>query len=427
MCLGAASLGFGPGELFNPLTAPPTAPLTWYEILASPFGLVAFLPLAPLVRLAARRHRRAALIAGGLLWLIATLGPVATLIFLAGVSAGAAWVLALWTLRRRGRISAGPMIGLVWTGLHLLALPVWWFPGADWYGWQPSRLPLLHNIGFAYFLLRFIAWGHGLARDPRQPLRLTDTVCWILYPPCMRLGPLLLRDGFLERFDAWNPAARTDWPLVLRRLAQFLVGMTILGFVASNTPRTVPGGPSFFAAPENYSTDKLLRIVYLLPLQVYLLLWSYNELAAGLAAWVGIRVDDNFNWLPAATSIREFWRRWHVTVGAWLRNYIYIPLGGNRGPVWLHYLAVFAYVGVWHGPSWSFSAWAWAQALALILQRQWDRLRARIGWLARPAGPVWTLLSWLLTMHYAVITIVVFTDIDYCGVRLFRELLARLS
>ena len=416
-----------PGQLFNPLTAPPTAPLTPWEILASPFGLVAFLALVPLVRLVARYRRRAALIGGGLLWLVGTLGPMATTIFVGGVLAGGAWVVGLAMLRRRGRIGAGAMIACVWLGLHVLVLPVWWFPSADWYGWRPSRLPLLHNIGFAYYLLRFIAWGHQLARRPEQPLRLTETLGWILYPPCMRLGPLLLRDAFLERFDAWNPAARTEWRLVLRRLGQFLLGMVALGMVVSNTPRTVPGGPSFFAAPENYSTDKLLLVLYLIPIQIYLLLWSYNELAAGLAAWVGIRVDDNFNWLPVATSVREFWRRWHVTVGAWLRNHIYIPLGGNCGTVWLHYLAVFAYVGVWHGPSWSFSAWAWAQALALIVQLQWDRLRARLGWAWRPSGPAWTLVCWLLTMHYALVTIVVFTDIEHLGVRLFAELLARIS
>ena len=415
-----------PQALFNPLTAPPAAPLTGPEVAAGPYGLLVFLLLVPCLRLVARFRRRTALMGCGLVWLVTTLGPVATPIFLGGVLAGGGWVLGLGALRRRERIGPRTMITLVWLGLHALILPVWWFPSADWYGWQPSRMPILHNIGFAYFVLRFIAWGRRLAQQPREPWRLMDTLCWVLYPPCMRLGPVLLRETFLERLDAWDPAARPDWREVGRRLGLFVLGAVTLGVVLHNTPPRVIDGQSFFDAPGAYITADLLTLVYLVPIQIYLLLWTYNELAAGLAAWVGIRVDDNFCWLPLATSVRDFWRRWHVTVGAWLRSCIYIPLGGNRGWVWLNYVLVFGYVGVWHGPSWSFVAWGLSQAAALIVQRQWDRLREKWGWAGRPSSAVWTAVSWLLTVHYAIITIVMFTDFDHLGTRLFAELLRRL-
>lgn len=415
-----------PGELFNPLTTTPTTALTGWEVAAGPYGLIVFLPLVPLLRLLARAHPRAALIAVGLLWLVVTMGPVATAVLLVSVFAGGGWVVGLGALRQRGRIGPHTMSTLVWIGLHALVLPVWWFPSADWYGWEPSRLPVLHNIGFAYFLLRFIAWGAHLAKERHEPLRLADTICWVLYPPCMRLGPVLLRERFLQRLDAWNPHDRPPWRKVGRRLGLFALGLLALGFTIHHTPALAAGQPSFFDSPQSFPTWKLVCWFYLIPIQIYLLLWSYNELACGLGLWIGIRVDDNFNWLPGATSIRDFWRRWHVTVGAWLRDYVYIPLGGSRGYVWLTYLAVFMYVGVWHGPSWSFIAWGAAQALALIAQRQWDRLRRRLGWSGRPSGPLWTFSCWLLTMHYAIATIVVFTDFDHCGARFFRELLRRI-
>lgn len=416
-----------PGPLFNPLTVAPSEALTPSEILAGPYGLLAFLPLVPALRLVARRRRRAALVVFGLLWLVLTLGPMSTGVFLAAVAAGALWVVVLRAARLHERLSARTATVLAWLGLHVLVLPAWWWPSWNWYGWEPSRLPLLHNIGLAYFLLRFVAWGRQVARQPAEPLRPLDTACWILYPPCMRLGPVLLRDRFLERLEAWVPHARPAWREVGRRLGLFLLGGVTLGVVVHNTPHLAVGQADFFAAPEDFPTDRLLTWVYLIPVQVYLLLWTYNELAAGLAAWVGIRVDDNFNWLPTATSVRDFWRRWHVTVGAWVREYIYIPLGGNRRHVWLNYVAVFGYMGLWHGPSWSFVAWGLLQALALIVQRHWDRLRARLGWTGRPAGAAWTTACWLLTIHFAVITIVVFVDFDHLGLRLFGELWRRLA
>jgi alginate O-acetyltransferase complex protein AlgI len=138
-------------------------------------------------------------------------------------------------------------------------------------------------------------------------------------------------------------------------------------------------------------------------------------------------VDNNFDWLPRATSVRDFWRRWHITLGAWLREYLYIPLGGNRRHVYWNYLIVFGYCGIWHGPSWSFLAWGLSQAAALSVQRVWDRLTRRLGWPERPGGPVWIVLSWLVTMHFQLATVMVFVDFDHLGMRLFGELLHRLG
>ncbi|MBU0640130.1 MAG: hypothetical protein KKB50_14790 [Planctomycetes bacterium] len=414
-----------PQALFNPLTAP--APLGPAELLAGPLGLVAFILLVPLVRLVARTHRRSALVLAGLVWLFATLGWHATVVLVAGIVAASAWVAMLGALRRAARLSSGVMIALVWGGLHLLLLPLWWFPHGLAYGWAAARPSALHALGFSYFLLRLVAWGVDLARNPTDLLRPADTLCWLLYPPCMRNGPLLLRQQFLDRLDAWEPRQAPARRLAAKRLGSAWLGLAGLAIAAVNTPRVLAGAPDFFTAPQDYTTSELVRAFYLIPIQAYLFLWAYNEIAAGLATWIGIRVDDNFKWLPRATSVRDFWRRWHVTVGAWLRNYVYIPLGGNRGHVVpLRYLAVFGYCALWHGSSWSFLAWGLSQALALTVQRGWDRLRERLGWQGRPAGRAWTVLCWLVTMHYQIATIVVFADFEHLGLRLFPELARRL-
>lgn len=413
--------------MFNAIIAPADQPLTGWEVLASPFGLLAFILLVPILRLAARWRPRAALITCGLVWMIGTAGPWATLALLVGCLVASGWVLMLGRLLRDGRIGPRLMLALVWLGLAAMVFPLWWYSQWNWYGWGAgSRLAVLHNAGVAYFLLRFIAWGVDLARQPNDPLRATDTICWLLYPPCMRLGPVLLRREFLERLDAWRPSSPAQWKQVLQRSGLFLLGGIALAVVTKNLPVILPGTPDFFSTPEYYSTSRLVRVVYLVPIQAYLLLWMYNELAVALSLWVGIRVDNNFDWLPRATSMRDFWRRWHVTVGRWMLHYIYIPLGGGHGFALVRIFAVFGFVAVWHGASWSFLVWGAAQTAALMGQRGWDQLRKRLGWRSHPSGKWWTVLCWVVTMHFGIATILMFMDFEYCGWRILGELWRRL-
>ncbi len=417
----------GPTPLFNPLTAPVDQPLTVWEILASPFGLVAFLPLAVLLRYAGRRWGHAAVLSLAAVWMVGTAGPLTTLVVALWCLLGVLWVRWLALRRASGALSRRAMVGLVWGGLGLLLLPFWYKAQWDFYGWQPSRLALLHNVGLAYFFLRLVAWGVDLARAPDARHDRLLTASWLAYPACMRLGPVMLRQDFAERFARWRGGAGWRWGELARRGGLLLLGGFLLAVVLKNTPHPPSGGPDFFAAPQAYETRYLVRLFYFVPIQVYLLLWTYNELAAVAGLLAGLEVDNNFDHLPLASSVRDFWRRWHVTVGKWLRDYIYVPLGGNRGLVPLHYAVVFGFCALWHGAAWSFVAWAASQVLALSVQRGWDGLRRKAGWQQRPRGLWWRVVCWLLTMHYQLATIVVFVDFEYCGWRFLRELLQRLA
>lgn len=416
-----------PGPLFNPFTDAPSAPVplpqALTEIFAGPYGLTAFLPLVPVVLLLARRSRPAALIVAGLLWLLPTLQLQTTAMLFGGLAVATAWLLLLRRLRQGGLLGERPMIALVWLGLHALIFPLWWTAKQAWY---PAPMAALHGVGFAYFLFRYIDWGVHWARTPHDPIRPVPTLCWLLYPPCMRLGPVMRRTEFLTRYDAWNLKTSPRFRAGLQRLGLFLLGGAGILILAHNVPPTTEA-ENFFSHPDKYKTGELLRTFYFLPVIVYLALWTYNELAATLSYWVGIPVDNNFNWLPRATSTRDFWRRWHITVGAWLRDHIYIPLGGNRTFPPLNYVLVFGYCGIWHGASWSFVAWGVLQGLALSVERYWDQACRHFGWTDRNRNPLWTAVAWLLTMHFQLVAIVVFIDFEHCGVRLLRELLLRLT
>lgn len=416
-----------PTPLFNPDAAAADQLLTPAEIFAGPFGLLAFIFLAPVARLIARRSRPAGLISTGLIWLVATLSPAGTGVLILGVAAGVGWVLLLRRWRELSRIGRHGMIAGVWIGLSLLILPLWWMAPQWWCGWGGSRMAALHVAGFAYFHLRLIGWGVELARDPHLLRPFWPTVCWLAYPPCMRLGPVMRHGDFLKRYAAWDPRAPLPGREIAARFGWLALGVGGLALTEGAVRIVQPGAEDFFAAPQAYSTAALVRLVYAIPVRIYLLLWMYNELAAATSRMVGIRVDNNFDWLPISSSVREFWRRWHVTVGAWLRDYVYIPVGGNRVPLLLSYGAVFAFCAVWHGAAWSFLFWAMSQVLALWVQKRWDGVRTRAKWTQSLRGPVWTAACWLLTMHYQVLTIFIFSDFHYSGWRVLGELARRAA
>ncbi len=406
--------------LFNPLLA--ERPLSRTELFAGPLGLLAFVPLIPVALLLARWNPAFAVIATSLIWLTLTLRPATTLALGGGVCVGVLFILMLRRLRHNGALSAGAMIAAVWLGLTALILPLWLGPHPPWY---PSRMAPLHNVGFAYFYLRLIAWGVECARQaPLAPLPPTSVwLTWLFYPPIMRLGPVVSLASFAEAFQAWSPRHGPNGRAGMQRFGLCLLGASGLFLTAGLLPRPLAEGGDVFATPERFATAQLAAALYLVPVQIYFLLWTYNELAAAIGHWLGLPVPNNFNWLPLALSVRDFWRRWHVTVGGWLRNYIYIPLGGNRRSAWLTYTAVFGFCAVWHGASSSFLAWGVSQAAALAMQRGWDRWRGGEkplrAWPARA-------LAWVATMNYQAATIMIFADFEHCGLRLLRELGRRL-
>lgn len=420
-----------PPPLFNPVSA--VTPLTFPEILAGPFGLFVFLLFVPLIRFMARSDRARAIVVCGAIWVFATAGPWSVLVLAGGVALGAGWIWQVGGWRERGRLGRRGATAAVWIGLTAMIFPLWWFPNWSWFGWAALvggaelRPAALHNLGFAYFYLRLIAWGVDMARaGERGPLRLIETAAWLAYPACMRLGPVMGRDVFFQRLQSWSPRGPIAWGEVLRRVGLMVIGGAAIAVLSHNMPRAAGDSPDIFSTPQHYSTDQLLRVVYYGPLLIYFLLWTYNELAAVVGQLVGIPVDNNFHWLPLATSVADFWRRWHVTVGLWLRNYLYIPLGGNRVNPLFTYPLVFLFCGVWHGSAVSFVVWGAAQAAALLVQTAWSRARPTRAEAAGKKRPLLAFLCWYLTLNYQIVTIFIFLDFEYFGSRILPELARRL-
>lgn len=415
-----------PTPLYNPLITPIGQEPSAWELLAGPAGLIAFLPLIPLVRLLGTVERRWAIIATALTWVVATSGFATGFALMALALLGLGAVEAVAGAAHLRATSQTVARLLIWGTMTALVAPLWWFAQVSWYGWEAARPAVLHNAGFAYMYLRLIAWGIERTGGAQARSGLIDSLAWLLYAPTLRLGPVVSRHDFLERLADWDPRRAVDWREAGRRGAYFLVGAVALGTCVALVPRVASAGADFYSTPAAYSTGALLRVLYCVPLQVYLMLWVYNELAATLAVLVGVRVDDNFNYLPAATSVRDFWRRWHVTVGAWLREHVYIALGGKHHPN-IAIAGVFLFCAVWHGAAWSFMLWGVSQAVAMMLQRGWDHFWRESRSAYRPRGRCWSAACWLVTMNYQAVTIMIFTDFEHCGLRLIGELARRVT
>ena len=109
-------------------------------------------------------------------------------------------------------------------------------------------------------------------------------------------------------------------------------------------------------------------------MHIYFDFSGYSDMAIGLGRVLGFRFMENFNYPYISGSITEFWRRWHISLGTWFRDYLYIPLGGNRVTKWRWYLNIFIVwmsTGLWHGAAWNFAMWGLMFALLLVIEKQW--------------------------------------------------------
>jgi alginate O-acetyltransferase complex protein AlgI len=156
-----------------------------------------------------------------------------------------------------------------------------------------------------------------------------------------------------------------------------------------------------FAAPNQYSSLDVLVGIYAYAVQIYADFFGYTNIAIGIALLLGFQFPQNFDSPYAAVSVQDFWRRWHMTLSRWLRDYVYIPLGGNRGGRLFTYRNIMLTMllgGLWHGAGWTFVVWGAIHGVALVAERWW---RDRPGHVERPST-VW-IRAWKRFVTFQVV------------------------
>ena len=385
-----------------------------------PLGLLLYLPFVPLYWFVAPRHRPAYLTATSVLLSLVTLGPGYTATLLALVFIGIATVRLCAT---RGRLPGGIVfLSLLYAAMIIFPRPPW-LPRVE----QPLYF-YLHWAGFGYVFLKTVHVLVDVAKGKLLRPSTGEFLAYLLFAPTVRMGPIYRFGDFAAQLEG-DPARHRDVPAAVTRFFTGLLRIGILGVVVGQYDIK-----AVFTSPYSFSVPETMLRIYLAPLSIYLWISGYVDLSIGMGHLLGFRVPDNFNYPWIATSLGEFWRRWHITLGSWLRDYLYIPLGGNRRHVFLNYFIAFLFCGVWHGLYPSYALWGISQGVGLTVARRWRlfwegqreantqtyrRLeRARLA-----NSPLSRIAAWLLTFNYQILTIAWFMDEWHAGGLVARRLL----
>lgn len=262
-----------------------------------------------------------------------------------------------------------------------------------------ANLPLLRiglPVGISFYTFKSLAYTIDIYRNKQEP---TDSLplyaLYVSYFPQLLAGPI-------ERPQRLVPRLAQPRRLSREYLATgaflFLLGLVRKVAIADAVAGSVSAA---FAAPEGSSSPLLLRAAFLFSLQIYADFAGYSDMARGVSRLLGIETMENFNHPYLATSVGEFWHRWHISLSTWLRDYLYIPLGGNRGAPWMVYrnlMLTMVLGGLWHGASWTFVIWGFLHGLALGINRFWSKLRGDATMGGGAGRPFAAVASWALTM-----------------------------
>jgi len=189
---------------------------------------------------------------------------------------------------------------------------------------------------------------------------------WKSFFPQLIAGPIVRYRDLREQLVN-HAVTRAGFALGVER---FVVGLAKKMVVANTV--AVPADRIFALPPAELSTATAWLAVVCYAVQIYFDFSGYSDMAIGLGHMFGFRLKENFAYPYASRSITEFWRRWHISLSSWFRDYLYIPLGGNRGKpwrTWFNLLTVFALCGFWHGASWVFVVWGLFHGAFLVLER----------------------------------------------------------
>jgi D-alanyl-lipoteichoic acid acyltransferase DltB (MBOAT superfamily) len=189
---------------------------------------------------------------------------------------------------------------------------------------------------------------------------------FVSYFPHLVAGPIIraevLLPQLLHKRTVTNEHLNTGGALILIGLFKKVVIADVLS----------PDVEPFFAAPHSYSSLLLLKGIYYFSLQIYCDFSGYTDIARGVSRLLGIELPENFNQPYLSRNIAEFWHRWHISLSTWLRDYLYIPLGGNRRGRLRTYINLFITMllgGLWHGANWTFVAWGFLHGLYLAAHK----------------------------------------------------------
>jgi D-alanyl-lipoteichoic acid acyltransferase DltB (MBOAT superfamily) len=268
-----------------------------------------------------------------------------------------------------------------------------------------SNIPLPHIVlplGISFFTFTQIAFLVDSYKKEVKEYNFLHYMLFVTYFPHLLAGPILHHKEMMPQFaNKWNFSVR--WRNIAVGLFLFSIGLFKKVVIADTFAQWATIGFDGVAS-LNFFEAWATSLSY--TLQLYFDFSGYTDMAIGMSLMFNIRLPINFNSPYKARDIQDFWRRWHITLSRFLRDYIYIPLGGNKVSALRNYLnlfSVFLIGGIWHGASWMFVIWGALHGIAIVVHRIWKDFGLRM----------WGWLGWFITFNFVNMAWVFFRAKDW--------------
>jgi D-alanyl-lipoteichoic acid acyltransferase DltB (MBOAT superfamily) len=374
--------------------------------------LFQFLPVTVLAFAAARRHSPRAgilVLAGASLFFYGAWRPVYLLLLLASVGVNFGLGLRMEDpLRRR-------MIGMFGVALNLAVLCYFKYTNFildSLNALTGAPLPFVNIIlplGISFFTFQQIAYLVDVMRGAKVERDIVSYTLFVSFFPHLIAGPLVHHAEMIPQFKRGRTGRSSV--LAARGLAIFAAGLFKKVVIADNLAQFVSPVFAHLDAGGGVTTSWAWLATSAYTLQIYFDFSGYSDMAVGLALLFGIRLPVNFRSPYKATSIVDFWRRWHITLSRFLRDYLYIPLGGNRlgeARRYLNLLVTMLLGGLWHGAGWNFLIWGGLHGLYLCVNHLWQVWRGSSQTSPSSSGLFVKGISWAITFAAVVLAWVFF-------------------
>ena len=273
-------------------------------------------------------------------------------------------------------------------------------------------IEILLPVGISFFTFHGISYITDVYRRDvavcRNPL---DMLLYMSFFPQLVAGPIVRAAYFLPQLARPSTEPIPVGPALLLILSGLFKKVVIANYLATGLVDPV------FSAPTSYGGPDLLLATYGYAVQIFCDFSAYSDMAIALAALLGFRFPANFNQPYRAQRLREFWQRWHISLSTWLRDYLYKPLGGNRGGrlnTYRNLLLTMLLGGLWHGAAWKFIAWGALHGDGLAVERVLEP------WIGRRAlSPAAKIIATLIVFHFVCLAWIFFRAEDFAVASLY--------
>ncbi|PID89856.1 MAG: membrane-bound O-acyltransferase family protein [Bacteroidetes bacterium] len=245
------------------------------------------------------------------------------------------------------------------------------------FGDDSSLAEIILPVGISFYTFQAISYVVDVYRREIPPLKsIADFAFYLAFFPQLVAGPIVRAKDFIPQIARPFHLTKREAAYALFLILTGLLKKNVFSdYIALNLVDRV------FSSPASYTGLENLMASYGYAMQIYCDFSGYTDIAIGVALLLGFRLTVNFNFPYKASSLSDFWRRWHISLSTWLRDYLYIPLGGNRHGMWVMFFSLFATMllgGLWHGASWNFILWGAFHGLGLVLGKLLTKLPGHI-------------------------------------------------